>query len=329
MSVDPRLLPQSDIHHYIVFDPNWGACIFFIVLFAVITVALLYQAERAQPKQRWLHALTLMAAMESGGYIARIVLYAAPGGDPFKAELIILILAPNLLALCCYVVLGKLITYAFHNQATEGKAIDNWIIRHPTWIPRFYVASDLLCITIQAIGGALLSSATTQSEDDTAKHIEVAGLVLQLFFIFTFVFICLYVWKQVKQHEPRVLLEVTPSYWCLFALITLLVMRNAYRTAEFASGTFTSGYLQQNEAWYILWDPVLMSVALMVAIAFDFTKRLPADCLNPPTSIAPAGKEDIELGSPAVKSSDSTAVTVDGKVHVSSSSQENWENGGE
>ena len=281
---DPALLPDSDIHHYFVYDPSWGGSIFFIVVFAVLTVALLWQSERAKPKQRWLHCLTLMAAMEFGGYIARVVLYAAPGGDPFKAELIILILAPNLLALCCYIVLGKLITFAFHTRAAGTKTWDNWIIRHPRWIPRFYVASDLLCITIQAIGGALLSSATTSSEDDTAKHVEVAGLVMQLFFVFTFVGICLYVWTQVKAHAPAILKEVTPSFWCLFVLIGLLVMRNAYRTAEFASGTFTTGYLQQNEAWYLIWDPTLMTIALAVAFLFDFTKRIPADALNPPSS---------------------------------------------
>ena len=297
-SIDPRLLPDSDIHHYFIYDPNWGACIFFIVLFAVLTVALIYQAERSRPKQRWLHVLSLMAAMECGGYIARIVLFATPGGNSFKAELIILILAPNLLALCCYLVLGKLITFAFHTRQA-GPKFNNFIIRHPKWIPRFYVVSDLLCITIQAIGGALLSSATTGSEDDSAKHVEVAGLVLQLFFVTTFVLVSLYVWQQVKAHAPDILHEVTPSFWCLFVLIALLVMRNAYRTAEFASGTFTSGYLQENEAWYLVWDPTLMSVALMVALAFDFTKRLPADVLDPPTSThtAPANSDlnDLEM----------------------------------
>ena len=73
----------------------------------------------------------------------------------------------------------------------------------------------------------MLSSATTSSEDDTAKHVEVAGLVMQLFFVFTFVGICLYVWTQVKAHAPAILKEVTPSFWCLFVLIGLLVMRNA------------------------------------------------------------------------------------------------------
>ena len=295
----PNQLPDDDIHRYFLFDPSWAASIFFIVVFFILTLAFLYQCERAKPRpQRWLHCLTLMAAMEFGGYIARVVLYAQPGGNPFKAELIILILAPNLLALCCYVVLGKLITYAFHTRRPDDRSYSNWVIRHPAWIPRFYVLSDLLCITIQAIGGALLSSATTQSQDDTAKAIEVAGLALQLFFIATFVIICLYVWLQVRRHSPSLLPEVTPSYLALAALIVMLVLRNSYRTAEFASGTFTTGYFQQNEAWYLVFDPTLMSVALMVALAFDFTKRMPAEALNPPTSThtAPAEKDDVEMG---------------------------------
>ena len=221
------------------YDPNWAACIFFIVVFALLTIGFLIQIEYRK-QHRWLHALTLFAAAECAGYIARICLYASPNPDAFKAELIILILAPNLLAFCCYVVLGKLITFAFFQQG-DSITVNNWIVRHPQWIPRFYVASDILCLVIQGIGGGVLSGASTNDQIDKGKKIEVAGLILQLVFVATFVLICVYVWIKVKQLTPERAVLMRSTFWVLGALIGLLVLRNAYRTAEFSTGGFTTG----------------------------------------------------------------------------------------
>ena len=236
----PPLCLSAALSCYVVqYDPNWGACIFFIVLFALITVGYVVQIEWHK-QHRWLHALTLFAAAECSGYIARICLYASPNSNAFKAELIILILAPNLLAFCCYVVLGKLITFAFFQQG-DAVTIDNWVVRHPQWIPRFYVASDILCLVIQGVGGGMLSGASTTAEINRGKAVEVAGLALQLFFVATFVLICLYVWVKVKRITPDRAVLMRPSFLVLACLIVLLVLRNAYRTAEFSTGGFTTG----------------------------------------------------------------------------------------
>ena len=283
-------LPDDDIHHYFTYDPNWGACIFFIVIFAILTLLLLIQGKRYY----WLHALTLMGAMECSGYIARIVLYASPNASAFKAELVILILAPNLLAFTCYVILGKIITYVFDTHRVSSA--DSWLTRNPHWIPYFYVSSDILCITIQGIGGGILSGADTSSQLNTGKAVEVTGLALQLFFIATFLVICFYVWRAMQKHQRsaaaassgiNLVAQLRPAYIALAILIGLLVVRNIYRTAEFSTGGFTTGYFERNEAWYDVFDSTLMSVALMVAIAFDFTKRLPKDCLVAPVKKSP------------------------------------------
>ena len=154
----------------------------------------------------------------------------------------------------------------------------------------------------------MLSSATTSSEDDTAKHVEVAGLVMQLFFEFTFVGICLYVWTQVKAHAPA---DTEGSH------SLLLVSVRTHRPTGHAQCLPHSRvrlrhlhyrYLQQNEAWYLIWDPTLMTIALAVAFLFDFTKRIPADALNPPSSPAAVSDSDMEMGH--VTKSDATVLQV-------------------
>ena len=209
------------------------------MVFAIITVGLIVQIEWRK-QHRWLHALSLFAAAECAGYIARLCLYASPNSNAFKAELIILILAPNLLAFCCYVVLGKLITFAFFQQG-DAITINNWIVRHPQWIPRFYVASDILCLAVQGAGGGMLSGASTTDQINKGKAVEVTGLALQLFFVATFVLICAYVWVRVRSIAPDRAVLIRPLFQVLAVLISLLVLRNAYRTAEFSTGGFTTG----------------------------------------------------------------------------------------
>ena len=271
-------LADDCIYAYFVFQPNKAANIFFLVFFLLLTIAIGYQAIRS--RQHWLHALTLFGAIETAGYIARLQLLYSVNNTAFTAELVLIILAPNALAFCCYVVLGKIITYVFQTHS-DGKTV-NWLTRHPSWVPTFYLCSDLLCIIIQGAGGGILSGANTSSELNTGKGVELTGLALQLFFIGTFLLICLYVWRKMRQqvNGAELTAKLQPGFLALIAIISLLVIRNIYRSAEFGSGGFTTGYFQQNEAWYLAFDPTLMSLALLIAIVFDFTKRLPAELLN-------------------------------------------------
>ena len=56
-----------------------------------------------------------------------------------------------------------------------------------------------------------------------------------------------------------------------------------------------AGYFQENEAWYLCFDPTLMSVALLVALAFDFSKRLPQTAHPALSSPAVHDKSDLEM----------------------------------
>lgn len=56
-----------------------------------------------------------------------------------------------------------------------------------------------------------------------------------------------------------------------------------------------AGYFQKSEAWYLCFDPTLMSIALLTALAFDFAKRLP-QTVNPAlTSPVVHNKSDLEM----------------------------------
>ena len=224
-------LPNDCIYRYFLYNPNEGANIFFLVFFILLTIAIGYQAIRS--KQYWLHSLTLFGALEAAGYIARLQLIESPSKSAFTGELVILILSPNCLAFCCYVVLGKIITYVFQTHS-DGKT-SNWLTRHPAWVPTFYLCSDILCIVVQGIGGAILSGANnSKSQLDTGKAVELVGLALQLFFIATFLLICRYVWRTMRTQSngAELTASLTPAYAALMVIIGLLVVRNIYRVGR-------------------------------------------------------------------------------------------------
>jgi hypothetical protein len=127
----------------------------------------------------------------------------------------------------------------------------------------------------------------------------------QLGFVFIFLGISVYVYRITSEVKRLALLD---AYICLFVTMSALVVRNIYRVAEFGEGSFTSGYLSQNEAWYMMFDPFLMSVAVITFIALDYARVLPEECLFPnknkddtivigvvDDSISKSGQENSEL----------------------------------
>ena len=100
---------------YFVYTPKKAADIFFLIFFCFLTLLVAFHATRA--RQLWLHSLTLFRVLEASGYLARAVLLYNTNETAFTAELVIIILAPNCLAFCCYVLLGRIITYVVKTKS--------------------------------------------------------------------------------------------------------------------------------------------------------------------------------------------------------------------
>ncbi|MCJ1296961.1 hypothetical protein MMC34_008530 [Xylographa carneopallida] len=267
------------IYAYFAYSPSKAADLFFLLFFATLTLLVACQAQRA--KQYWLHSLSLFGALECAGYLARALLLYDTNSSAFTAQLVLLILAPTCLALCCYLVLGKSITYVFSTYS-DGQT-SNWLTRHPGWLPGFFLCSDMSYLFVQALGAAILAHAETAAQSAAGRAVEVVGLSLQLVNFGTFLLVTAYVWRTMRSRANgagALTASLGPACAALAAIMSMLLLRNLYRVAEFCSGGFTSGYLQQSEAWYLVFDASLMALALAVAVLFDFSKRLPAECLH-------------------------------------------------
>jgi len=146
-----------------------------------------------------------------------------------------LIIAPTFFAATAYVVLGSLINH--HPTLSR--------VRPRTYITIF-VCADITSLVIQAVGGALASIASGQTNGNTkpGTNIMVAGIVFQLVSMTLFVgfladFAGRAIGKGVLGRGPML------SLGGVLGSVALIFVRSIYRTVELAQGW--SGYLITHE----------------------------------------------------------------------------------
>jgi hypothetical protein len=293
---------QSLLSTYYLYDPNLGANAFFMASFYLFSIALLI---RSIQHKSWLTGTLLAFSLsEAGGYTARLIFADGDGKgylhDAFLAQLIIIILAPNFAQAFLYTLISKLIAWT---------PIDTqyYIKRFAKWIPTCFILSDLLCLVLQAIGGAILSNNdNTQEQNDRGKAIELAGLGLQLGCLALFVLIVVFYLMKCPRESYT---KATGIVLSTILAIVLIVARNAYRVAEFAEGSFTKGSLEEHEAYYFLGEALPMWLVCAVFIAFDIPRRLTDIDIDPHTvntasaiTVKPSFAADIEMATAATVS---------------------------
>lgn len=277
---------------YYLYDPNVGANAFFMASFYLFTVALL--ARSIQFKSLLVGTLLAFSLCEAGGYTARLIFADGDGKsylhNAFLAQLIIIILAPNFAQAFLYTLMSKLILWT---------PIDSkfYIKRFAKWIPTVFILSDLLCLVLQAIGGAILANNdNTKEQNDRGKAIELAGLGLQLGCLGLFVFIVVFYLMKCSRESYT---KATSIVISTCAAILFIAARNCYRVAEFAEGSFTKGALEEHEAYYFLGEAMPMWLVCAVFIVFDIPRRLNDIDLDPGKTnvitVKPSPDTDIEM----------------------------------
>ena len=116
-------------------------------------------------------------ALEVIGYAGRVLLHKNPFNfDYFLIYLVCLTIGPAFLTASIYLCLGRIIT-------VYGTGISRLKPRTYTVV---FVSCDFLSLVLQAIGGALASTATTKSGSDLGVNSMIAGLVFQVFSLVLF-----------------------------------------------------------------------------------------------------------------------------------------------
>ncbi|KAK4684487.1 hypothetical protein P7C73_g5685, partial [Tremellales sp. Uapishka_1] len=161
---------------------EWVAIV-FVCLFGISLV--LHVAQSIRYRMWWcLYTLCLGGVLEWVGWLGRLLSAAdvywnvneggvwALGGKYFVIQLALLIIAPAFLSGALYVILGRMIV-ATGTQYSHVKPRSYTII---------FVISDVACLCIQALGGAVASGSNVKTST-IGEHIMVAGIFIQLAFM--------------------------------------------------------------------------------------------------------------------------------------------------
>lgn len=149
---------------------------------------------------------------------------------------------------------------------------------------KFYLIAfgcvDIICLTLQSIGGALAGAASGNGSTKTGTNIMVVGIIIQL--VSTIIFsgilakVIMNGRRTIRGNKHLIMLTCAA-----FLGVCLMITRGVYRSIELMQGW--TGFLIIHERYAIVLDG-----AMMVLVSWTF------NIVNPRKAVA-AGKEVIEI----------------------------------
>lgn len=239
---------NDDLDLYYPYHPAIAAQIVFLITFMIFGLIFTYQS--LSTKKYYLLIMALFAFTEGGGYIARLLfaeVYKLK--NTYLAQIIILVLAPNFIQAFMYTETADLIKWSHLDP-------DSLFKKYGTNLPTYFILTDLLCLFIQgAAGGVMGSPNATKQDVDNGRIVILIGLILQLASLFLFGFVLVSFVQAIKEAEKQ---KLTYFLYSLYIGISLVIIRNGYRIAEFANGSMNSGPMNEKEVYILLADATAM-----------------------------------------------------------------------
>ncbi|KAJ6100173.1 hypothetical protein N7467_001708 [Penicillium canescens] len=268
---------------YYHYNPSLAVSIVAAVLYTIAFMLTLVQWIRYKT---WVWSVMVVAAaMEAVGYIARCVsVQYVTHRSIYALQLCLVILAPVLMAACCYILFSRILILIVPQEARTLRLC--WV--PPQWITPIFVGFDIIALLLQLIGAVMISSVDSTDIDaqdklDRGKHIAQAGVIIQLaaFGLFAvaavrFNFTSKRFAKSLSERyedlgEKEYIIDGIaknkhwPALLRVVNLTTILILvRSVYRLVEFTEGN--TGYLNTHEWPLYLFDALVIypCVALFV-----------------------------------------------------------------
>jgi hypothetical protein len=182
---------------YLDYLPNIPANAVFIVIF---TIGLFAQAILGLRYRTWGYSLAMLAGttLEVVGYGGRIGLHYNVFIDTwFIMYLCCLTIAPALFSAAVYLSLSRILAiYGDTLSFLKGRTITIT-----------FISCDFVSLALQAVGGALASTAMDVETRETGVNTMIAGLSSQLAATTAFSLVCLHLMWNIRKHPEHINLE--------------------------------------------------------------------------------------------------------------------------
>lgn len=266
--------------------PTEWICITFVALFGINTALHIYQSWKFH--MWWLIPTVVVAGiLEVLGWSARLWSSISPTLlTPFEIQLIGTILAPTPFLAANFLVLGKIIIRLGPQYSRLS----------PKFYALIFCSFDVLCLIIQAVGGAYAAGEVNQGQNpDKGGNIMLIGVILQLCAMALYVlcageFILRFLNDTPvrkgsitisKEKRYAKIMEWNNIRWLILGLVIqifCLFVRATYRTVELSKGW--SGPIISTQAYINVFDGLMMTIALytmnLIHPSFFLAEALPA-----------------------------------------------------
>jgi len=259
------LCPLSLAH--VQYVPNLAGNAFYASIFGLV---LLIQLGLGVRYRTWGFAAGMFLGLlcEVIGYIARIQMHDNPfREDPFLMYLITLTIGPAFLSGSIYLCLARLVV-AF-SESTSRIA--------PRTLTLGFMGCDFIALLLQAIGGALASTADTENSEQIGINIMIAGVAWQVVSLVLFIALCTDYSLRVRKSCPSE--SVNPAFQGIrrsrkfrgfliaLAIATLAILiRSGFRCAELSQGF--DGRLANEQVTFMILEGGMIAVAVISLTVF-------------------------------------------------------------
>ncbi|KAL2813865.1 RTA1 like protein-domain-containing protein [Aspergillus granulosus] len=245
----------------------WGN-IFFMALFGV--AALIHLGVGIRYKTwTFMVATVLGLAGEVAGYVGRVNLHDNPfNGDNFLVYLVCLTIAPAFLTAAIYLTLSRIVV-AYGEKISYFK---------PRTYTITFITFDFIALLLQAIGGAIASTADDDDQEgtDLGINIMIAGLAWQVASLLIFTGMAAhFAWRVRKAAGADFNMNFETlrrgayfkgSLWGLGIATLVIFVRSVFRCAELSEGF--DGHLANDEVTFMILEATMIAISVVCLTVF-------------------------------------------------------------
>ncbi|CAG9939860.1 unnamed protein product [Clonostachys rosea f. rosea IK726] len=193
------------------------------------------------------------------GYGGRVMLWINPWSfTGFVTQMICITGCPVFFTAAIYITLSRAIQFFSPEMSRLPPRAFYWL----------FISSDIICLVLQSIGGAL--SSTSSGASETGLHIAMAGLSLQVVVLVVFCaffadYMIRYIQRQKSRLQPGEKAIATRQrifFGGLASAITLILIRCCYRVNELSQGYRNSEKITK-QGMFIGLEGVLIYLAVV------------------------------------------------------------------
>jgi len=259
-----EILPDAD--RLWEYCPSYAAAVAFLFLYSATT--LVHTAQAIWYRKPFAVVLIMGGIWELVGFTLRVCSVLSPSNGGFYSNMgILILLAPLWINAFVYMALGRLVHFALVHDTVLGLRA-----RHLTFM---FVIFDITAFFMQAGGGIAAAKSSNPSTKRTSYNIYSAGVGVQMGFILWFVALVLRFHHKLRQPNIYALFDESRAaltslrrmIYALYAALALILYRNSWRLAEYATGVDSP--LRLNEWWFYVFDAVPMVAAMFLLNVYN------------------------------------------------------------